>query len=135
MNYETMLDRGKEKLPEITVNNERFQVPKVAGHLEGNKTVISNFFQITGILGRTPEHLLKYINRELAAKGELKRQLLVFNTKLPSGKLNEKIEQYVDTYVMCKECNRPDTKLVKEGMITFMRCQACGAKHAIHSRI
>ena len=130
-----MLNRGKEKLPEIVVNSERFQVPKVAGHLEGNKTVISNFFQITGILGRTPEHLLKYINRELAAKGELKKQLLIFNTKLPSGKLNEKIEQYVDTYVMCKECSRPDTKLVKEGMITFMRCQACGAKHAINSRI
>ncbi len=130
-----MLERGKSLLPETSVATERFTVPNVAGHLEGNKTVISNFFQIANILRRTPEHLLKYINRELAAKGEFKRQLLVFNTKLPSQKINEKIQQYVDGFVICKECGKPDTKLVKEGVITFIRCQACGAKHSVNSKI
>lgn len=135
MDYESMLERGKKNLPEISLATERFSVPKIAGHLEGNKTVVSNFFQIASMVGRNPEHLLKYISRELAAKGELKKQLLVFNTKLPSSKINEKIEQYVDTYVICKECGKPDTKLVKEGVLTFMRCQACGAKHSINSKI
>ena len=130
-----MLERGKSLLPETSVATEMFTVPNVAGHLEGNKTVISNFFQIANILRRTPEHLLKYINRELAAKGEFKRQLLVFNTKLPSQKINEKIQQYVDGFVICKECGKPDTKLVKEGVITFIRCQACGAKHSVNSKI
>lgn len=130
-----MLTRGKKNLPEIAASTERFNVPKVAGHLEGNKTVISNFFQIASTLGRTPEHLLKFISRELAAKGELKKQLLVFNTKLPSSKINEKIEEYVNSFVLCKECGKPDTKLSKEGIITFMRCQACGAKHSINSKI
>ena len=41
MDYEAMLDRGKTKLPEIAIATERFTVPKVTGHLEGNKTVIS----------------------------------------------------------------------------------------------
>lgn len=135
MDYEAMLERGKNKLPENTMATERFVVPKVAGHLEGNKTVISNFFQIANILRRTPEHLLKYVNRETAAKGELKKQLLIFNTKLPSSKINEKIQQYVDEFVICKECGKPDTKLSKEGIITFIRCQACGAKHSINSKI
>jgi translation initiation factor 2 subunit 2 len=135
MDYESMLDRGKKNLPEISMATERFIVPKITGHLEGNKTVVSNFFQITSMIGRTPEHLLKYISRELAAKGELKKQLLVFNTKLPSSKINEKIEQYVDNYVICKECGKPDTKLVREGVLTFIRCQACGAKHSINSKI
>jgi translation initiation factor 2 subunit 2 len=135
MNYEEMLERGKKNLPEITASSERFVIPKVQGHLEGNKTVVSNFFQIASTLGRTPEHLLKYISRETAAKGEIKKQLLVFNTKIPSSKINEKIEQYVDSFVICKECGKPDTKLFKEGIVTFMRCQACGAKTAIHSKI
>lgn len=135
MDYDAMLDRGKGKLPENTVATERFSVPNVTGHLEGNKTVISNFLQIANIIRRTPEHLMKYINRELAAKGELKKQLLMFNTKLPSSKINEKIQQYVEEFVICKECGKPDTKLVKEGMITFVRCQACGAKHSVNSKI
>jgi translation initiation factor 2 subunit 2 len=135
MNYEEMLERGKKNLPEITMNSERFVVPKVSGHLEGNKTVISNFPQIASQLRRTPEHLLKYISRETAAKGEIKKQLLVFNTKIPSSKINEKIEQYVERYVICKECGKPDTKLTKEGIVTFMRCQACGAKSAVNSKI
>lgn len=130
-----MLTRGKKNLPEISAATERLVVPKVTGHLEGNKTVISNFFQIASIIGRSPDHLLKYISRETAAKGEFKKQLLVFNTKLPSSKINEKLEQYVDNYVICKECGKPDTKLVKEGIITFLRCQACGAKHSINSKI
>ena len=61
-------------------------------------------------------------------------KLLIFNTKIPSSKINEKIQQYVDKYVMCSECSRPDTKLVKEGTIIFLRCNACGAKHAVSSK-
>ena len=135
MNYEEMLERGKKFLPEQSSATERFVVPKITGHLEGNKTIISNFLQIATTLSRPPEHLLKYINRELAAKGELKKQLLVFNTKLPSAKMNEKIQQYFDEFVVCKECGKPDTKLSKEGIVTYVRCQACGAKHSINSKI
>lgn len=130
-----MLNRGKSKLPETVVSSERFTIPKVTGHLEGNKTVISNFLQIANTIRRNPEHLVKYINRETAARGEIKKQLLVFNTKLPSQKINEKIQQYVDEFVICKECGKPDTKLSKEGVITFIRCQACGAKHSVKSKI
>ncbi len=135
MDYEAMLQRGKERLPETVVATERFVVPKITGHLEGNKTVVSNFPQIASTIRRNPEHLLKYINRETAARGEIKKQLLIFNTKLPSSKINEKIQQYVDEFVICKECGKPDTKLSKEGVITFMRCQACGAKHSVNSKI
>ncbi|GIU69359.1 MAG: translation initiation factor IF-2 subunit beta [Candidatus Woesearchaeota archaeon] len=135
MNYEEMLQRGKKNLPEITTTSERFVVPKVTGHIEGNKTVISNFFQIASTIGRPPEHLLKFISRETAAKGEIKKQLLIFNTKLSSSKINEKIEQYVEQFVICKECGKPDTKLSKEGIVTFIRCQACGAKSVVNSKI
>jgi translation initiation factor 2 subunit 2 len=135
MDYDGMLDRAKKLLPESSTATERFVVPKTTGHLEGNKTIISNFFQIAATLRRTPEHLLKYVSRETATKGEFKKQLLVFNTKLPSSKINEKIQQYVDDFVMCKECGKPDTKLSKEGIVTYIRCQACGAKHSINSKI
>jgi translation initiation factor 2 subunit 2 len=133
--YEDMLKKARSELPEDIGKGERFVVPKVIGHIQGNKTVISNFIQIAQTIGRPVEHLLKYINREMAAMGEIKKTLAIFNTKLSANKMNEKIQAYVDNFVICRTCGRPDTKLHKESSVTIMTCQACGARQSITSKI
>ena len=135
MNYEEMLKGARDVLPEKTNTGSRFEIPKVKGRIEGNKTVISNFFQIADTIGRKPQHLLKYILKELATPGTIKSQTLVFGSKLPASKINEKISTYVDEFVICKECTAPDTKMVKEGDIYYIKCQACGARHSFYSKI
>jgi len=133
--YEEMLDLAKKKLPEDALSKERFTVPKVLGHIEGSKTVVSNFGQIADTLGRPAQHLLKYIQKELATPGELRKNAVIFLTKLNASRLNEKVQQYTDEFVICKECGKPDTKLTKDGSVYFIRCQACGARHSITSKI
>jgi len=44
------------------------------------------------------------------------------------------LKEYIDTYVMCSECNRPDTHLVKQGRTILIRCDACGAFRSVRSR-
>ena len=134
-NYEKLLDRAKEKLPEVEDTGERFEMPKVRGHLEGNKVVLSNFLQIAQTLRRDPRHLLKFVLKSLATPGEIKKNFVVLGSKVSSAKINEKIEQYVNEYVFCKECHKPDTKLKREGDYVFMVCQACGARHSVKSKI
>lgn len=56
-----MLEKGRKELPEHILKSERFEIPKVKGHIQGNRTIISNFQQIAEVLGRPAEHLLKYI--------------------------------------------------------------------------
>ena len=131
MNYKKLLKKAKDELPESVKRAERFEIPNVKGHIEGNKTVISNFFQIASILHREPEHMLKFVLKELAAPGEFKGNLLVIGTKVNAGKINEKIRKYAQSYVLCKECGKPDTKIIKEDRINFMKCMACGAKHPV----
>lgn len=135
MDYEKMLKKARKELPEISSKTERFEVPKVLGHIQGNKTIISNFNQIAGVLQRKPEHLLKYILKELATPGDLKSTGLLIGRKIPAARINEKIKKYVDIFVMCPECKRPDTKLVKDGNITFLECLACGARHPVKTKI
>lgn len=135
MEYEKMLKIARKNLPESVLKTDRFEIPKARGHIQGNKTVISNFYQIANTLGGKPEHLLKYILKELAAPGDLKRNALIIGRKVSAGMLNEKIEQYVKLFVLCKECKKPDTKLDKEEGIVFMKCLACGAKHTITTKI
>lgn len=135
MDYEAMLERAKEILPDESAETSRFEIPNVKGHLEGSKTVVNNWLQITDALRRKPEHLLKYVQKELATPGEIIKSSVVFGSKLPASKLNEKIKQYADEFVFCKTCGKPDTKLTKEAGIYFVICQACGAKNSVQSRI
>lgn len=129
--YEQMLDKAYASLPEAKVQTTRFEVPKVLGHVQGNSTVISNFNQIVTVLGRKPEHLLKFLLKELATPGELKKNGVILGRKISASVVNGKIERYTDEYVLCKECRKPDTKLTKEGNFMFMKCMACGAKYSV----
>ena len=133
--YEELLERAREALPEDIEKAERFNIPKVRGHIEGNKTIISNFAQIAQALERKPEHLLKFVQKELATPGELRKNTVIFGAKISATRINEKIEKYAETFVLCKECGKPDTKLTKESGIYFLRCHACGAKASIASKI
>ena len=135
MTYEELLKKARKELPKVVFEKERFEIPKVKGHIEGNKTVIGNFYQIATLLHRPVEHLLKYILKELATPGIIRRGELIIGTKVAASRINEKIRQYANEFVLCLECGKPDTKIEKEGQVSYMKCTACGAKHVVKSRI
>jgi translation initiation factor 2 subunit 2 len=131
--YEDLLKSAYQNLPDVSAQKERFEIPKVRGHIEGNKTVVSNFFQIAETLNRKPEHLIKYLSKELATPAAVKKNYIVFGSKLPASRINERIERYADEYVLCKECGKPDTKLIKEDKYVFLRCMACGSRRSVNA--
>ena len=129
--YETLLKKAQEELPELTQGGERFTIEKVKGHIEGNKTVIINLKNIAKDLGREPEHLLKYLLRELAAPGKYVRDRALFGTKISAGRINKKILKYASEFVFCSECNKPETSLTEDKSVAYLKCQACGAKKPV----
>ncbi len=133
--YEEMLTDAFGKIKKSTSNGERFEIPKVEGHFEGKKTIITNFVQMSSYLRRTPEHFQKFLLRELAAPGQKDGDRLVLNIKVPREKINQKVEEYVEEFVQCRECKKPDTELLREDRVTFIHCLACGAKHTVRSKI
>lgn len=135
MDYKALLERGRAKLPEHILETSRFEIPKVLGHIQGNKTVISNFSQIADTLHRDVDHMLKYVLKELATPGELKKSALMIGTKVPATRINEKISAYAKEYVLCPECGKPDTKILKEDKFMFIKCTACGAKKPVKVRV
>jgi len=137
MDYEQLLNEAYKKIkkPEGKTNGERFEIPKVEGHFEGKKTILTNFFQIASYLRRNPEQFQKFLLRELATSGNPEGERLVLNNKIPSAKINSKIEQYTKEFVLCKECGKPDTELIKQDRLTFIHCLACGAKHSVRGKI
>ncbi|MHA1236157.1 MAG: translation initiation factor IF-2 subunit beta, partial [Candidatus Hodarchaeales archaeon] len=41
------------------------------------------------------------------------------------------LRAYVKDFVLCEECQKPDTKLVREGRVLIKVCEACGARGAV----
>lgn len=134
--YEKLLDEAYKKVRRVSVEgSERFEMPKAEGHFEGKKTIITNFSQISAKLRRDVSHFQKFILRELATSGQIESDRLILNNKIPSSKINQKIEEYTKEFVLCKECGKPDTEITKEERMSFMKCLACGAKHPVRSKI
>lgn len=129
MDYEALLTQAKEQLPEVSEAKSRYEVPKVKGHVQGNATIISNFVAIAEAMRRPLSHILKFLNRELGTKGVVKQQkFVIFNTKIPAARINEKVALYSEKYVICPTCKAPDTKIEKVGMAVNLQCSACGTK-------
>ncbi len=134
MEYEKLLDKLYSEVKHIE-SGERFEIPKVQGRIEGKKTIIINFSQICSILRRNAQHISKFLFKELATPGVIEKERLVLNRKLPSEKINEKIGSYTGEFVICHQCGKPDTELVKQDKFLFLHCLACGAKHSVRSKI
>jgi len=133
MDYETLLNKAYEKLPKKEKYLDRFEIPIVESVVQGNQTIIKNFSQICEMLRRDPQHLLKFLTKELATPANFDGSRIILQTKIPQGLIQKKLESYVKEYVICKECGRPDTSLIRKDRIFFLNCDACGAKSSVKS--
>ncbi|MDP2767904.1 MAG: translation initiation factor IF-2 subunit beta [Candidatus Methanoperedens sp.] len=132
--YLANLDRALEQLPEIKGSGERFVVPEPKLLTEGKTTVLENFASIADKLNREPEHIFKFLLRELGTAGKTDGSRAIFQKKITSGFITELINAYVKEYVICSECGRPDTHLIKSERILTLRCDACGAHRPVTKR-
>src|SRR3972149_1898150 len=127
MSYEQLLDKAFEKIQKKEFA-DRFKVPTLILETQGSKTIIKNFSEILSAIRREANHLSKYLFKELATPGSVQGENLIIQAKISQSNLQKKIDEYLREYVYCRVCGEPDTKLSKEGRITFLVCEACGAK-------
>ncbi len=130
-NYEEMLKAAYEKLPKRTEEASRFVLPEVQIQPTGLKTTIVNFVDIAQAMRRDPNHLMKFLVKELATSGELEGKRLVVIGKFFKQAVDKKIELYLKKYVYCPECGKPDSKLEKEDRFLFLKCEVCGARSSV----
>ncbi|HEC88296.1 MAG TPA: translation initiation factor IF-2 subunit beta [Thermoplasmata archaeon] len=133
--YHKLLTRAVEALPKEIIVRERFQMPKGVLFHEGNTTILKNMAEIASKLNRDIEQIFTYLLKELGTAGEIEGERAVFQGKIPINRIQERIEKYVKRYVLCRECGRPDTKLIKKNRTLMLKCEACGAIHPVAGKI
>jgi len=133
--YREMLQRAQEQLPRKLEKYDRFEVPRPHIVQVGKKTLIQNFKEIADVLNRDPKHLLKFLSGEMATLATIDGTRAIFQGVFKGDTIKNLVDTYVERYVICPVCKRPDTRIVKEKRISFLVCEACGARSSISLRV
>jgi translation initiation factor 2 subunit 2 len=129
--YNELLTRARSQIPEVTAKKERLEMPTLMVSMVGMRTTIANFKEIADTLDRDPQHILKFLTREMATAATYHDGRAIFQGKFPRDTFERLLARYMESFVICPVCKRPDTKIVKEKRLAFILCNACGAKSSI----
>ncbi|RLG19461.1 translation initiation factor IF-2 subunit beta [Candidatus Micrarchaeota archaeon] len=130
--YEKLLDRAYEAVPKQSSKGERFELPRAEVMPQGSKTVVKNFEAIANTLRRPAKDLMKYMQKELAVPTTKEGSRLVLHGKFNARVVNEKLKNFYEIFVRCKECKKPDTNIItEEHGVKMLVCEACGARSPV----
>lgn len=118
----------------VTDQFYRYKMPRLVAKVEGKgngiKTVIANMVDVAKALNRPPTYPTKYFGCELGAQTQFdfKNDRFIVNGAHDSSKLQTLLDGFIKKFVLCIECDNPETNLLvlpKKQTIT-QQCIACG---------
>jgi translation initiation factor 2 subunit 2 len=130
-NYDELLKRAYSQMPEVSLKRERLELPRLLISTIGMRTIIFNFKEVADVLDRDPQHILKFLTREMATAATFHESRAIFQGKFKRDSFERLLQRYTESFVVCPVCKRPDTKIVKEKRLAFLVCNACGARSSI----
>jgi len=129
--YDELLKRACSQIPEVSLKRERLELPHLLITTIGMRTIISNFEEVADVLNRNPQHILKFLTREMATAATYHDSRAIFQGKFRRDSFERLLQRYMESFVTCPVCKRPDTKIVKEKRLSFLVCNACGARSSV----
>lgn len=130
--YSELLDRAFSKLPALEAEKSDFVIPTVESMVQGNKTIIRNMAAIADKARRDVSDIARYLSREFGVPTSMEDQRLVLTGKFAQEQLDKEMHKYFETYVICRECHKPDTHLENAGRgMLMLVCEACGARYGL----
>jgi len=127
LQYERLLDRLYDLLPEQAKKPVRFEIPKAQVEIHGKTTLIKNFESIAKVFRREKKHLFKYLCKELGTTGSIEGSMARLKGRFGPATINRKIEEYAKEFVLCPICGKPDTHFTELRGVKMLKCEACGA--------
>jgi translation initiation factor 2 subunit 2 len=133
--YEKLLKRIQDKIStKKSSSGERFELPTPNVMWEGQRTILRNFMDFPKVLRRDPDKVLQYLSKEFATPAERSGEQAMFVGRREPHDFISLFEIYIKDYLECPTCKSPDTKIERENRISFLVCEACGAKSSLKGK-
>ena len=132
--YENLLKRIEKNISNTSSSGKRFELPPIDITWEGKKTILRNFSDFPKALRREPNIILQYLSKEFAVPAYRVGDKAIFVGKRDPDDFTRLFGLYLKDYVECPTCQSPDTKVEKQNRISFLVCEACGAKSTIKGK-
>jgi len=118
----------------------RYKMPRLVAKVEGKgngiKTVIVNMVDVARALSRPPTYVTKYFGCELGAQTQfdIKAERYIVNGCHDGAKLQDMLDGFIKRFILCEQCDNPETVLkVRKNMIGAS-CKACGHQYVLDMR-
>ena len=89
--YETLLNRARDNIPEDISSRERWRLPEPQIMIEGSNTILRNFTEVVGMMDRDDNHVYQYILNELGTSGSRDGPRARFKGRIPPKRLKKAI--------------------------------------------
>lgn len=133
--YEKLLKRIQDKISEKkTGGDQRFELPAPDVMWEGQRTVLRNFMDFPKVLRRDADKVLQYLSKEFATPAERSGEKAIFVGRREPQDFVNLFQIYIKDYLECPTCKSPDTKIERQNRISFLVCEACGAKSSLKGK-
>ena len=130
--YESLLKRLQSKTVNQTKRGtSRIELPAPQIMWVGNKTIFRNFMDFPKVMRRDPEKVLLYLAKEFGSAAYIAGEKGIFVGKKEPSAFMSLFERYMKDYIMCPVCSSPDTKIERVKRLSFLVCEACGARSSM----
>lgn len=127
-----MIERAYKLMPAQALKKERFELPRLETLIQGSKTIVKNFGPAMKTINRDPKHGMKFFTREFAVPIAFADGKLAMNGKFSEDVIGKSFKNYIEQYVLCHECGKPDTRILEQQAgIKILKCDACGASKPV----
>lgn len=126
---------NKGKIPIIPSEREnplgaRYQMALIQVKVETNYTKLSNLEEVGKDLARSAELLLKFFGSEIGCQTMIKRGEYYLAGEYNSQQLQDHLDKFIESYILCQKCNNPETVFETAGKKKVekaaLACAACG---------
>ena len=81
--YEALLDRARENIPDDISNRRRWRLPEPQILIEGSNTLFQNFNAVVAMMDRDDNHVYHFIQNELGTSASRDGPRVRFKGRIP----------------------------------------------------
>jgi translation initiation factor 2 subunit 2 len=133
--YMYLLERIRQFRPDEPASKLIIPLPNV-NKLVPKKVMFVNFSDTVKVLNRPVEHIISFISSELNSDCSLDAMnRLIIRGKYGSRHLESVLKTYIIQYVVCNECKKTNTCLVKDPItrLSFVKCTDCQSSRSVEN--